>query len=82
MPAIVYMDISHTSRITAEQQKFPRLPADALERSTVGELWRAWNSSPGMYANWYLENSEGGWWVESFVRPKVGQWMASLHSTV
>lgn len=82
MPAVVHMGISHTSWIIAEWQKLPRLPGDAWKWNTVGDLWRAWSASSGMYGNLCLENSAGKWWQESSVRPKAGQRMASLHVPV
>lgn len=54
----------------------------AQQWSTVGELGRAWHVFPGMYGNRCLKNSEDKWWLESFVKPKVGQWMVSLYIMV
>lgn len=67
--------ISLSSRRTAKLQKLPSPPGDAWEWSAVGELleglaWIPWNVHE--YRNCCLEDSDGKWSLESWVRLKAG----------
>ena len=61
------------------------MPGSGAQWEIFGELALhplVYIPSSGMYGNLCLENSAGKWGQESSVRPKGGQWMASLQVTV